>query len=367
MIEIIALSLVLPILFLSGCATSPDKSKQPPSPASLKGQEEGKDPFSGLAERYRLKAREHEKKGDLPKALRAWEVVKNFLPGDAEAEEKKVHLKKQIPAAADQHFKKGQAFLKANSHGLARKEFLSALYLKPDHAEAIQYLKQRMAGEDFITYEVKKGDTIKGVARKIYEDPQKDFLIAYFNGLKADSPIEPPLLLRMPILSLPAAAKRPSAPAKPTPDPKAETALNIQETLEKGKEAYGRENYQESAALTETVLEYDPANREGRELLNASYYQLGRQFEQEKNYPEAIEAFQRVDSGYKDVRNHLALSQKELAEAHYLRGLNYFLEEKLEEAIQEWESTLTLEPQHPKAKNDIATARNLLQKLDKIK
>jgi lipopolysaccharide biosynthesis regulator YciM len=56
-----------------------------------------------------------------------------------------------------------------------------------------------------------------------------------------------------------------------------------------------------------------------------------------------------------------------LAEAHYLKGVNFFVEEKIEKAIQEWETTLSLEPRHPKAKKDIETARNLLQKLEKIK
>jgi len=358
--------LPLALLFFSVCTTSADQSKQPLSPSSLIGQENREDPFSDFPERYRLKARENEKRGDLPKALKAWKIVNSFIPGDEEANKKIAQLKEEIPAAADQHFQKGLAFFRSHSYALAQKEFLLALYLKPDHGEAIRYLKQKMAGEDIFTYEVGKGDTIKEVARKFYKDPQKDFLIAYFNGLKVDSQIEPPLILRMPILdSRP--LKRKPASAKKAADLTPEIAKDIQEILGKARDAYRVKNYQESAALTAKILEYDPANRECRELRNASFYELGKKLGQEKKYKEALEAFHRVDSGYKDVSNQRAQNQKELAEIHYIRGVKFFIEEKIEGAIQEWEITLALEPKHPKAKKDIQNARSLLKKLEKVR
>ena len=364
--KIFPLLLFLVLIFLSGCATSPEKSNSPLFPSSLTRQESKKDPFSDFPERCRLKARENEKKGDLPKALEAWEVVKSFIPADDEAERKLAQLKKQIPPVANQHFQKGVAFFKTHSYALARKEFLSAIYLMPDHAEAMQYVKQKLAGEDFFTYEVKKEDTIKEVARKIYKDPQKDFLIAYFNGLEVDSRIEQPLILRIPILDSPP-LKGTFGPAKMVAHMNSEMAMDIKENLGKARDAYRVQNYQETATLTEKVLEYDPANRECRELMNASYYQLGKQLGQENNYNEALEAFRRVDPGYKDVRYQLAHNRKKLAQAHYIKGVKYFTEEEIEKAIQEWDSTLALEPNHPEAKKDIKNARNLLQKLEKIK
>ena len=330
------------------------------------GQENGKDPFSDFPERYRSKARENEKGGDLPKALQAWEIVKNFIPADEEAEKKIAQLQEQISAAADQHFQKGLAFFQSRSYALARNEFLCALYLRPDHGEAIHYLKQEMAGEDIFSYEVKKGDTIKKVARKFYKDPRKDFLIAYFNGLKVDSRLEPPLILRMPIVDSPL-PERKSTPAKKAADLKPEMAIEIKEILGKARGAYQVKNYLESAALTAKILEYDPANRECRGLRNASFYQLGKKFSQEKKYQEALEAFHHVDSGYKDVSTQLAQNRKHVAEVHYLKGVKFFIEEKIEGAIQEWQTTLALEPKHPKAKKDIENARNLLKKLEKVR
>jgi len=353
-------------IFNTGCATSPEKSKPPASISAITWTKNGKDSFSGIPERYRIKAREDEKKEDLPKALKDWEVVKGFLPADLEAGERIAQLNKEIPAAADRHFQKGQALFQNHSHERARKEFLLTLYLKPDHAEAVQYLKEKMAGEDSITYKVKKGDTIKEVARKIYRDPQKDFLISYFNELKTDKPMEPPMTLRMPFLE-PAPGKKTSIPSKIGADPISETAIHTKEILEKARTNYQQGNYQESVALTEKILEYDPADKETHNLMNATYYQWGKQLSEEGKYDEALKAFRRIDPGYKDVNLQLARNRKQLAEVHYKKGVKFFIDEEIEKAIQEWENTLSLEPNHPKAKKDIENGRNLLQKLEKIK
>jgi tetratricopeptide (TPR) repeat protein len=377
---------LLPLIFilLAGCATSPDKSEKPfspppPSPAVAKSEKDPlpdllqqnrpsarpKEPFSDLPDRYRGVARQNETRGDLPKALKAWGIVNGVIPADEEATMRISELKKQIPAEADGHFRKGLKFFESHSYAQARKEFLFTLYLQPDHAEARRYLKEKMDGEDTLAYEVKKGDTIKGVARKFYKDPQKGFLIAYFNNLKIDSRIEPPMILRIPIVDSPQ-PKKPSVSVKITANGHPEEAVDIPRVLDEAKRAYRAENYGESAGLAEKALQYDPANKEGLELMNASHYQLGRQLGQQKKYHEAVEAFRRVDSGYKDVGLQLAQNRKLLAEAHYIRGVQFFIGEEIEKAIQEWEATLTLEPKHPKARKDIENARSLLHKLEKV-
>ena len=123
-----------------------ENSQPPVSQHAIIEPKNEKDSFSGFPEAYRLKARGDEKKGDLPKALKGWEVVKSFLPTDAEAGEKIAQLGKQISSAAERHFQKGVALFQSHSYASARKEFLLTLYLKPDHAEALQYLKQKFAG-----------------------------------------------------------------------------------------------------------------------------------------------------------------------------------------------------------------------------
>ena len=114
-LNIFAVFLSLVPVFIAGCATSPEKSKQPTFLSAITGLKNDKDPFAGFPERCRLKAREDERKGDLPKALKGWEIVKSFLPADSEAQEKIAQLKKKISATADEHFRKGLSYFKTHS------------------------------------------------------------------------------------------------------------------------------------------------------------------------------------------------------------------------------------------------------------
>ena len=54
------------------------------------------------------------------------------------------------------------------------------------------------------------------------------------------------------------------------------------------------------------------------------------------------------------------------ADIHYRQGVKYFVAENLQKAIDEWELVLRLNPQHPKARQDITNARKLIEKLEAI-
>jgi tetratricopeptide (TPR) repeat protein len=62
----------------------------------------------------------------------------------------------------------------------------------------------------------------------------------------------------------------------------------------------------------------------------------------------------------------LDASLQEQADVHYAKGIKYFLSEELEKAIEQWEETLRINPNHPNAKRDLQRARNLLKNLRKL-
>jgi tetratricopeptide (TPR) repeat protein len=320
--------------------------------------------FSLLAEKYRTKAVEYEKSGELRRALQSWEIVGNLIPADAEAAKKTSDIKQQILDIADRHFKQGLSYYKSNSIQAARKEFLLALIHNPDHKEALYYVKQKLTGEDYILYEVRKGDTLREIAKKKYNDPRKDFLIAYFNDTGKDAKLEPNTTLKLPVLEF-TPTKKAVYTGEISSDNR-EMAVDVKQMISKANGYYKAKNYKETASLTAKILEYDPANKEARNLNNASYYQMGKILSQKKDYQEALAMFNHVDAGYKDVRESIAVAKKHLADTHYIKGVKYFTDEELDKAIKEWEITLTLDPHHPKAKKDIENARNLLKKLKEI-
>jgi tetratricopeptide (TPR) repeat protein len=349
------ISLVFWVIVIWGCAAPPTKPT------------EEKDPFSIFPERYRNKAMEYEKKEELQKALQSWEIVSSFTPSDEAVVKRIVGLKAQIQTLSDQHFKKGLSYYKTNSIESARREFLLVLSYNPDHKEALDYLKHKLTGEDYILYEVGKGDTLKAIAKKKYNDAQKDFLIAYFNDLGKDGRLGPKTTLKLPILEATPIKQVMGSKGKEIPIEEKGAIVDTKEMLNKAMVSFKGKNYQETASITQEILTYDPSNKDARDLANASNYQMGKILSQEKKFQEALESFSRVEPGYKDVKQSISFVKRELAGTHYIKGVKYFTDEEIDKAIKEWEETLTLDPNHPKAKKDIENARNLLQKLKEIK
>lgn len=358
--EICRVGLVLMVLFALSCAAPPKKPTEPQLPPRVV-----KDPFSIFLEECRNRAITYETNGELVKALQSWQILVSFIPADEEAAKRITTLKTEIVRSADEHFKQGLSFYQRNSVEAARKEFLIALHYNPDHKEALNYLKDKLPGEDYVVYRAKGGETLKEIAKKTFNDPNKDFLIAYFNDLRIDTKPAPGSTLRLPILE--SSVAKASIDTKETATEAKEILTDTEKMLSKALAYYKAKNYKETVSISEKVLEYDPANKQAHNLINESYYQTGKLFIQRKKYRQALEIFDHVDSGYKDVRESIAFAKKQLAGEHYLRGVKYFTDEELDKAIKEWEVTLALDPNHPKAKKDIDNARTLLQKLKEIK
>jgi tetratricopeptide (TPR) repeat protein len=339
-----------------------------------------------LPNSFRTKARSQEEQGDLRAALLSWRVVRGFLPEDPEAGERVARLEKETQSKADGHLRKGKERYQEGKYGEARREFLAALAYDPHLTEAAEYLKHRLARADSLTYVTKEGDTPKSVAREIYADPGKDFLVAYFNGLDAGASFRPGTRLTLPLLDIPVAggprvparvnapvpsygpAPTPTSPpgASPAPTrPPAGPAVP-EESLEQAQSSFRAGELAKAAALAERVLARSPGNREARELRNAAYYQLGTDSLRRQEYPDALRMFRKVDASYRDQKELVARAEtrvREEAESHYAAGLKRFVAEDLEAAVEEWETTLKLYPEHPRAKRDLQKARRLLEQV----
>ncbi len=143
----------------------------------------------------------------------------------------------------------------------------------------------------------------------------------------------------------------------------------VEEELGKAESFFDTGRYKETLSAANKILKRDASNAQAKHLKNASYYQMAKQLNEQKKYHESLKMFAKVLPDYKDVSEDVAEVKKRMkkqAGVHYRRGVKFFIDEKLTEAIGEWEETLHLDPDHKKANKDIENARNLLEKLKKV-
>ena len=71
--------------------------------------------------------------------------------------------------------------------------------------------------------------------------------------------------------------------------------MDTRETLNRAKVACRAKDYPQVAPLSQKILEYDPEDRDARELLNESCYQLGKRLGLKKKYEEALTLLNQIE------------------------------------------------------------------------
>ncbi|MDH3348805.1 MAG: hypothetical protein OEM02_12005, partial [Desulfobulbaceae bacterium] len=83
-----------------------------------------------------------------------------------------------------------------------------------------------------------------------------------------------------------------------------------------------------------------------------------------------LAVLEQVTENYKDTESKIVKLHKRIrweAENHYKDGVKYFVKEQLNLAIREWNRTLELNPEHPKALSDLQLAKSLLARLENLR
>lgn len=348
------------------------------------------DPFAALAEQQRREAAALSKGGPSRKALEKWRVVAALAPDDAGAGREVAALEKALRESADSHFHRGQAYLREKKVKAARRELLLALTKNPDHREALTLLKEGL-DEEMIVYTVEEGDTPGIIAEKLYGNSEALVIIARLHELKEGEELEEGRTLRLPLHGVGARDPGPGGEGKEQAAavaPAAHKELNVAAVAEIA-EAYLEESepgpqtetvmarayleagsFEKALDTVETIPAGESPEEEILEIVNASYYGLGKKLYGEKRYGEALTALGEADPDYRDTASLIAAVEKarrDEAETHYLAGVRFFIDEKLAEAIAEWEKTLALDPGHSKAGKDLKKARTLSEELKKIR
>lgn len=133
-------------------------------------------------------------------ALDHWRLVQHIKTNQTEARREIARLEIKITAAVQMHYQDGLAQLSSKNLPAARNRFLAALRLNPDFQPALKQVVTRFSPFPLAVYQSESGDQPASVAKKVFGDADKAFLVAWFNDLPEDAALNPGTLLILPKL-----------------------------------------------------------------------------------------------------------------------------------------------------------------------
>ena len=294
-----------------------------------------------------------------------------------------------------QRINEGRAALQRGSHVEARRRFLAALAMDPFNRTAFDALQNEVREVESINYTVRAGDTLASIAQRYYGDRSRSEVIWETNQLPSNPRLVAGTTLKIPeIPGVPFARAEPRRdplppvaalppPAGTTPPPSPGSAPSRPEAVREepappevnplladAREALERNEYPAALAGLDRLLASTPSDREGQDLRKVTLYRYGKaQFDQ-RQYDESYRTLTqlvKVEPGYEDSARLLQQARARAVDQHYSQGIKLYRDEKLREAIREWQVVLEFDPSHANAKKNIEQAERLLKGLEQRK
>jgi tetratricopeptide (TPR) repeat protein len=318
----------------------------------------------------------------LRRALDEWKIALTINPDDAAARESQKALEGRIERTVAEKIEAGRAALARGVQAEARRQLLAALALDPANRTAFGLLQTEAREAEFLTYTVRQGDTLQSLAQRYYGDRSRSEVIWETNQLPPNPRLTAGMLLKIPeIPGVPFIhpdARRPApAPptAAPTPgaaktEPPKDEPPEVNPLLVEAREALERNDYVDAISDVDKLLAGSPGNRDAIAIKKQALYQQGKAQFAERKYDasyRALAQLAKLQPDYEDSPALLRQARTRVVEQHYSQGVKLYREEKLAEAVSEWQTVLELDPQHPNARRNIDQAERLLKALEERK
>jgi tetratricopeptide (TPR) repeat protein len=363
------------------------------------------------ADDYIQKGQQLEGNGELLGALEQYKLALTISPGNSEATAQKAQLEKKIQKAAQAHYKAGRKLHRRGKYKLARNEFLKALRYQPNHPGALEMIKprERIEAKRFITHIVKPEESLSKIAIIYYGDYKKFPVIAQFNNITDATKVTPgdeikvpeiqgiPFLVETKFVETEKSKEVISPPAEdiPTEDLLKEVATELKEPegelkpeakmepekdmepaatdassyRDLGIELFNNKKYKEAIVEFKKVLNVHPEDKAILNYLHLCHLQPAMVLYEKGDYLTAKREFEEALKYNKDCDKCLTYSEKsELAykESHYNKGISYFANQQLKEAIREWEMVADVDSEYKTVQDNIKKAKRFLKKLEEI-
>lgn len=399
---LIFMSMVIAGSSLWGC-TALDKTQRAEEPLEVR-----------LEKILLERAIEYERQGQAHKALQAYEAALAVVVA------KKQSLESSLRSKAEKHYRKGLEYRNRGKYAEARHEFLVALRLRPDFPEVVDLLMPTPlpAETTYLVHEVKEGEFLTAIAEKYYNDQSKFLVIARFNNVNDPAKLNAGMRLKIPEIEgvklqkpkgqvgealLPedntskvgADVAQTSAEETISPVTVHQSASGDDEpapqfeALEYGELAeletdYDQVTIYEEQALSlleggqylaalhefQKVYNTDPSRKRIREYMSWAHYRQGEVHFRKAKYLEARRHFKEAlnfDEQCTSCQEYLEKTADAYKEVNYLKGIQHFEEERLTEAIEDWELVSEIDSDYKQVQNYLSRAHKLLEKLQELK
>lgn len=337
-----------------------------------------------------------------------WEAYVYWSEAELLLKYKLKELSRELRQISEVHLQQGMSFFELNQPDQALEEFITALKYYPENQTALDYLKNKYRPEKFFTYTIQDSDSPATIAKKMYRSSSYSFLVTHFSnigekGFKEDTVIE--------LVDLESFRPR--------------ELMGYKRDILIARKLFKAGEFTSVLPLARTLLEDYPGDQEASYIINMSLLGIAQNQQDQERFEEAITALTQVDPAFRKVNRQIRhirglqlekqLEQAEFsddklirmaedlydqghylkartvleqtgqdfpgrdkaftkiqkkldqeAEYHYKKGVKYFVDEKLDAAINEWEETLRLNPEHRNGRSSLKQARDLLDKYKRI-
>lgn len=285
------------------------------------------------------------------------------------------------------------------------------LLLDPDNKNAKAFVEQMHAdpkgvfGEEFFIYKAKRGDSMTRIANKFLRDHLKFYILSRYNGMS-----DPSSLVRGQKIKIPAQF-RPKQPTAYTPKTSPNNKL-----IKKAQALLADKKYIEAIDLLQDNNKILSSNKI-KTLLSNAYFGKGEQLESQGHLKRALSFYKKslnyandpgikahtqqlsakiasenqlrlaklfeksgqLEAAYEKVNASLLLTpdsddakaskyriQQALVDSYHQQALDFFNEQKLEDALATWNKALTIEPKHLLSKSYRQRCLDILSRQEEL-
>ena len=309
----------------------------------------------------KAKAEKLTREGDLAGALVQWTVLETLTGGDPELARKRRAVRSNAKRQADRHYNTGQAALAKRRVKRARRQFLAALALDPEHEGAMEKLRKM---------EVRRVRADRpAIASPMPRMPNsKKTRVAAKPDVPAKANATSTAKSKPAADSTATARLRTSPPQKPRLRP--ETAPNsTSQSLDRAIALAKRGAYKDSISHYEIHLARYPKDPNATKLLAVSHREVGIALYNNGQLRESISHLEASASPGtqrdKVVQAALTDAKSRLAQQAYEKGVRVFRQD-IDQAIALWEQSLHYDPDHTKARSYLDRAYKIQQTLNSL-